>query len=63
MLSQTGINAYHLVDVGDFRLENGDSVSDGGFFVEVRSGFEGGCSQESKVWLVSDSGNELGQHC
>jgi hypothetical protein len=56
------VGPYHLVDVGDLGLEDGNGVTNGGLLVHLRASSEGPLGQLSHTLSLIESSEELGQH-
>ncbi len=48
-----GINAtYHLIDIWDLRLQDGNSITNGWFLVQLGGGSEGSATEVGNVLLL-----------
>ena len=53
MSENRGTNAtYHLIDVGNLRLQDGDCITDGRFLVQLGSSSEGSAAEIGDVLLL-----------
>ena len=60
--SGSSLSTYHLVNAGDLRLKNSDSITDGGFLVHLGSSSEGSRGNLGHVLSLAQPCEELGQH-